>query len=62
MRGKTAKRIRQNSVIERLETQLKSGKKPLKVDGQTTDQITDLTEGDTKRIKKEIEVLKKAVV
>ena len=62
MRGKTAKRIRQNSVIERLEAQLKSGKKPLKVDGQTTYQITDLTEGDTKRIKKEIEVLKKAVV
>ena len=62
MKGKTAKRVRQTSALERLEAQLKSGKKPLKVDGHTTNQITDLTEGDVKRIKSQIEVLQKAVV
>jgi hypothetical protein len=61
MRGKSAKRRRQTGALERLQAQLKSGKKPLKVDGRTTDEITDLSEGDVKRIKKQIEVLEKAV-
>ncbi len=62
MKGKTAKRIRQAGALERLEAQLKSGKKPLKVDGHTINEIIDLTEGDVKRIKSQIEVLKKQVV
>lgn len=62
MRGKASKRIRQQGALERLEAQLKTGKKPLKVDGHTTNQITDLTEGDVKRIKTQIEVLRKQVV
>jgi len=61
MRGKTAKRRRQTGALERLEAQLKSGKKPLKVDGKTINEVIDLTEGDTKRIKSQIEILKKQV-
>lgn len=43
----------------RLEQQLESKKKPLKVDGRTVKQTTDLTEGDIKRIETQIDTLDK---
>lgn len=50
-------------VIENLEKQLKSGKKPLKnEEGKTyLKKKTELTESDIKRISKELEILKTRV-
>ena len=42
-----------------LEEQLKRGTKPEKVNGRTTSNMIPLTEGDKKRINKEIEILNK---
>ena len=42
-----------------LEEQLKRGTKPEKVNGKTTSTMVPLTEGDKKRINKEIEILNK---
>ena len=42
-----------------LEEQLVRGTKPEKVNGKTTSTIIPLTEGDKKRITKEIEILSK---
>ena len=42
-----------------LEEQLKRNTKPEKVNGKTTSKMTPLTEGDKKRINKEIEILSK---
>lgn len=53
---------RRNTVIKNLETQLKSGKKPLKDKGKThPKKEVELTEVDTKRISKELEILKSRV-
>jgi len=43
-----------------LEEQLVRGTKPEKVNGKTTSKMIPLTEGDKKRINKEIETLSKA--
>ena len=43
-----------------LEEQLVRGTKPEKVNGKTTSKMIPLTEGDKKRINKEIEILSKA--
>ena len=59
MRGKSGNRLRRNSALELLETQLETGSKLEKVDGKTTNKRISLTENDTKRIKNEIENLKK---
>lgn len=45
---------------ERLEAQLKKGKKVAKIDG--VDTTTQLTESDVKRIAKEIDILKAKIV
>jgi len=42
-----------------LEEQLKRGTKPEKINGKTTSTLIPLTEGDKKRIDKELEVLSK---
>jgi len=42
-----------------LEEQLKRNTKPEKVNGKTTSKMIPLTEGDKKRINKEIEILSK---
>jgi hypothetical protein len=61
MKGRTGKRKRQSSALNLLEAQLKTGTKPEKVEGRTTNKQISHNESDTKRIKKEIEVLKKKV-
>jgi hypothetical protein len=53
---------RRNTVIHNLEKQLKSGKKPLKVEGKThPKKEVELTEIDIKRISNELETLKSRV-
>ena len=61
MRGSQGKNKRRVSAIDQREAQLKAGTKPEKVDGCTTNKQIPLTENDVKRIKSEIEVLKKKV-
>ncbi len=51
-------RRRKNAKIV-LEEQLVRGTKPEKVNGKTTSKMIPLTEGDKKRINKEIETLSK---
>jgi len=55
------KTSRRQGALARLEAQLKSGKKPQKVEGKDTGKKTELTENDTKRIQKEITLLKEKV-
>ncbi len=50
------------SALRLLEKQLASGVKPLRVDGKTTKETTELTDKDKSRIQKEIEILKSRVV
>ena len=60
MRGKgntQQMRIRRESAKGRLEAQLKSGKKPEKVNGKTTLNNVPLTEFDKKRINNEINAI-----
>lgn len=54
-----SERRRKNAKIV-LEEQLVRGTKPEKVNGKTTSTMIPLTEGDKKRINKEIEILSKA--
>ena len=61
MKGRTGKRKRQTSALNILEAQLKSGTKPEKIEGCTTNKQIPFNESDTKRIKKEIEILQKKV-
>ena len=61
MKGRTGKRKRQTSALNILEAQLKSGTKPEKIEGRTTNKQIPFNESDTKRIKKEIEILQKKV-
>jgi hypothetical protein len=56
--GTPKARTRRNGVISRLEAQLKSGKKPAKKEAGSSKGMTELTELDTKRINKELEILK----
>lgn len=58
MRGKMAHRLRRQSALSLLETQLKRGTKPEKVDGKTTTNMIPLSDGDKRRIQNEIENLK----
>lgn len=58
---------RRQGAFDRLEAQLKKGKKPFKAKGDekltsSTPKMVDLTENDTKRIKKELKVLKERLV
>lgn len=57
MKGKRGKELRRSSALDLLQTQLKRGTKPEKIDGKTTSNMVPLTEGDVKRIKREIELL-----
>lgn len=57
---RSARKIRRENVIRRLEAQLKSGVKQARGTVLTLDKIP-LTESDVKRIKKELEVLKSRV-
>jgi hypothetical protein len=54
--GTPKARTRRTNVIERLEAQLKAGKKPAKVEGKITS--VPLDEKDTNRINKELSILK----
>jgi len=53
-----AKRSRRERVIDMLEKQLKLGKKPIKNQIGDKNGLTEITEKDITRIKKEIEILK----
>ena len=48
---------RRLGALERLNAQLKKGKKRKKVNGRETDKLVELSEKDVKRIKKEITLL-----
>jgi hypothetical protein len=54
--GTPKARTRRSGVIARLESQLKSGNKPSKEENRKV--MVELTDFDTKRINKELEVLK----
>jgi hypothetical protein len=54
--GTPKARTRRTNVIARLETQLKAGNKPAKVEGKITS--VPLDEKDTNRINKELSILK----
>lgn len=56
--GTPKARTRRNGVISRLEAQLKLEKKPAKKEAGDNKGMVELTELDTKRIKKELEILK----
>ena len=55
MKGTTGNRLRRESAKKYLEAQLAKGLKPEKVNGKTTNNNVPLTEGDKKRIAREIE-------
>ena len=57
VKGTTGIKSRRAGALERLETQLKLGSKPEKINGKTTANLISLTDGDKKRITKEIESL-----
>lgn len=55
------KHERRAGALARLESQQSSGVKPEKIDGKTTGKMVKFTEKDTKRIEREITILKKRV-
>ena len=57
MKGTSGINMRRARAFKVLEAQLKRGTKPEKVNKKTTDKMVSLTEGDIKRITKEMEVL-----
>jgi len=57
MKGTTGIKMRRASALNRLEEQLKRGTKPEKINGKTTATMISLTDGDRKRIAKELESL-----
>jgi len=57
VKGTTGIKLRRQGALGRLEAQLKAGTKPEKINGKTTANMIPLTEGDKKRIAKEIESL-----
>lgn len=58
MKGKHGKRLRRQSALSLLEAQIKSGEKPEKINGKTTENMIPLTEIDKKRINNDIQKLK----
>lgn len=58
VKGTTGIRTRRAGALQRLEAQLSHGNKPEKINGKTTSNMIPLTEGDKKRIAREIETLK----
>jgi hypothetical protein len=60
MKGTTGIRIRRESARKALEAQLVRGTKPEKINGKTTSNMVALTDGDKKRIEREIETLSKS--
>jgi hypothetical protein len=59
---KAGRTERRQGVLARLEAQLKSGKKPEKVNKKSTGKMIELGDKDKSRITAEIEVLKKRVI
>jgi hypothetical protein len=59
---KAGRTERQQGALERLEAQLKSGKKPEKIKGKSTGKMVELGDKDKTRISSEIKVLKVKVV
>lgn len=59
---KAGRQERREGALSRLEVQLKSGKKPEKVNKKSTGKMIELGDKDKSRITSEIEVLKKRVV
>jgi len=57
MKGTFGIKMRRESAKKQLEAQLKSGKKPEKIDGKTTSKMVALTDADKTRINREIDVL-----
>lgn len=54
--------IRRVKALQRLEAQIKSGVKPLKLDGKTTNKTENLNEKDLKKIESQIATLKERIV
>jgi len=59
MKGTTAIARRRGNARKMLEEQLERGTKPEKVNKKTTANMIPLTEGDIKRINKEMDILSK---
>lgn len=59
---KAGRQERQQGALSRLEAQLKSGKKPEKIKGNSTGKMVELGDKDKTRITAEIGVLKKKVI
>ena len=59
---KAGRTERRQGVLARLEAQLKSGKKPEKVNKKSTGKMIEIGDKDKSRITAEIEVLKKRVM
>jgi len=59
---KAGRHERRQSALTRLEAQLKSGKKPEKVNKKSTGKMVELNDKDKTRISGEINVLKERVV
>ncbi len=59
---KAGRTERRQGVLSRLEAQLKSGKKPEKVNKKSTGKMVELNDKDKSRITGEMEALKKRVV
>lgn len=57
MKGTTGIRIRREGAKQRLEAQLKTGTKPEKINGKTTNKMVALTPADIARINREIEAI-----
>ena len=55
------KKRRRQAAFERLEAQLKSGKKQEKINGKQTGKMVELGDKDKSRIKSEMELLKNRV-
>lgn len=51
------KKFKLNNSLERMNAQLKSGMKPEKIDGRTTDNLIPMSQKDIMRLKNEILVL-----
>ena len=57
MKGTMGIKLRRNSAKAMLEAQLKTGKKPEKIDGKTTANLVNLTDGDKARINRELDAI-----
>ena len=57
-----SKLTRRKNALERLQTQLEQGVKPVKVNGRTTNETTSLLESDKIRIQKQIEKLSQKII